>query len=57
MTWRQPSRGTDWFTRRVIASAESVAGDEVFGVVAKAVITDGGGFGEYQTTAAQFGIA
>jgi NADPH:quinone reductase len=40
-----------------VGVSEFVAGDEVFGVVAKAVITDGGGFGEYLTTAAQFGIA
>jgi NADPH:quinone reductase-like Zn-dependent oxidoreductase len=32
-------------------------GDEVFGVVTKAVITDGGGFGEYLTHAAGIGIA
>jgi NADPH2:quinone reductase len=32
-------------------------GDEVFGVTAKPVITDGGGYGEYLTTSAQFGIA
>jgi NADPH:quinone reductase-like Zn-dependent oxidoreductase len=36
--------------------AEFAVGDEVFGVVAKTVPTDGGGFGEYLTTAAQFGI-
>jgi NADPH2:quinone reductase len=37
--------------------AEFEVGDEVFGVVAKAGPTGGGGFGEYLTTAAQFGIA
>jgi NADPH:quinone reductase len=37
--------------------AEFAVGDEVFGVVSKAIPTDGGGFGEYLTTAARFGIA
>jgi NADPH:quinone reductase len=40
-----------------VGVSEIVAGDEVFGVVAKAVITEGGGFGEYLTTAAGFGVA
>ena len=35
---------------------EFAVGDEVFGVVAKAIPTDGGSFGEYLTTAAQTGI-
>jgi len=37
--------------------SDYTAGDEVFGVVAKALITEGGGFGEYLTTAAGSGIA
>jgi NADPH:quinone reductase-like Zn-dependent oxidoreductase len=40
-----------------VGVAEFEVGDEVFGVVAKTVPTDGGGFGEYLTTSAQFGIA
>jgi NADPH:quinone reductase-like Zn-dependent oxidoreductase len=37
--------------------SEFAAGDEVFGVVAKALITEGGGFADYLTTTAHFGIA